>query len=349
MLRVRDPQFPMTEMEDHIAAAVGSGRADFLPATRLATALMGDSIATNLFLVGYAYQKGLIPLHADSIMQAIEMNGAAVEMNKGAFQWGRRAALDLAAVDAVAEPPEELPSSRRLSATLDEAIGRRVAELTAYQNRAYARRYEMMVERARAAEASAAPGRTDLTDAVARNYFKLLAYKDEFEVARLFTETGFLERLKETFEGDYRVVFHLAPPLWTKRDRETGDVRKQAYGPWMLRVFRLLAALRRLRSTPLDPFRATADRRLHRRLLAEYERVLEEVLGNLSANNYADALALAALPDAIRGYGHIRERHAEQAKRHEEELLDAFRHSRAPPSPGKSGQVDAGSRVVMAG
>ncbi len=271
VLRVRDPQFPLTEMEDHIAAAVGSGRADFVPATRLATALMGDSIATNLFLVGYAYQKGLIPLHAGSILRAIEMNGAAVEMNKGAFQWGRRAALDLASVSAVAEPPDALPQSRRLSATLEETIGRRVEDLTAYQDRAYARRYETMVARARDAEAKAAPGRTELTEAVARNYYKLLAAKDEFEVARLFTETDFLERLKETFEGDYKVVFHLAPPLWTKRDRETGAVRKQAYGPWMLRAFRLLASFRRLRNTPLDPFRATADRRLHRRLLAEYE------------------------------------------------------------------------------
>ena len=137
-------------------------------------------------------------------------------------------------------------------------------------------------------------------------------------------------------------MFHLAPPLWTKRDRETGAVRKQAYGPWMLRAFRLLASLRRLRNTPLDPFRATADRELHRRLLAEYERVLDEVLGGLAANNHADAVALASLPDAIRGYGHIRERHAEQAKRHEAQLLEAFRHGRPPPSPGESGQPDAG-------
>ncbi len=346
VLRVRDPQYPLTEMEDHIAQAVGAGRADFLPATHLATALMGDSIATNLFLVGYAYQKGLIPLHADSILRAIEMNGAAIEMNKGAFAWGRRAALDLAAVSEAAEPPEARPASRRLSATLDEAIARRVEDLTAYQSRAYARRYERMVERARKAEATAAPGRNGLTDAVARNYYKLLAYKDEYEVARLFTETRFVERLADSFEGDYKIVFHLAPPLLAAPGP---TARKRAYGPWMLRAFRLLASLRRLRNTPLDPFRATADRKLHRRLLAEYERTLDEVLGFLSADNHADAVALAALPDAIRGYGHIRERHAAQAKRHEGPLLEAFRHGRAPPAPGKSGQADAGERVLTAG
>ena len=310
---------------------------------------MGDSIATNLFLVGYAYQKGLIPLHADSILQAVEMNGAAVAMNKGAFQWSRRAALDLASVSAVAEPPDRQPRSERISATLDETVARRVEELTGFQSRAYARRYEAMVERARKSEANAAPGRTALTEAVARNYYKLLAYKDEYEVARLFTETRFIEQLRDSFKGDYKVVFHLAPPLWTARDRVTGAARKQAYGPWMLRVFRFLASLRRVRNTPLDPFRGTADRKLHRRLLVEYESLLNEILGALTAGNHAEAVALASLPDAIRGYGKIRERHAGQAKRHEAELLEAFRHGRRPPSPGASGRPDAGKRVLMAG
>ncbi|MBV9655007.1 MAG: indolepyruvate ferredoxin oxidoreductase family protein, partial [Acetobacteraceae bacterium] len=260
VLRVRDPHYPLTEMEEQIGAATGAGRADFVPATRLATALMGDSIATNLFLVGYAYQKGLIPLGADSILAAIDLNGAAVAMNRAAFGWGRRAALDLAAVSAVAEPADERPASQLLSATLDETIARRVEELTAYQDQGYARRYASLVERARQAEAKVTPGSVGLTEAVARNYYKLLAVKDEYEVARLYTETGFAERVREMFEGDYRIVFHLAPPIFAKRDK-SGRLMKREYGGWMLHAFRLLARLKFLRGTTFDPFGRSAERR----------------------------------------------------------------------------------------
>jgi indolepyruvate ferredoxin oxidoreductase len=174
---------------------------------------------------------------AASILKAIELNGAAVDMNKGAFLWGRRAALDLAGVERVATPPEALPDHRRLSADLDETVARRVAELTAYQDARYARRYADLVGGVREAEAAKAPGRSGLAEAVARGHYKLLATKDEYEVARLHTETGFLERLNQAFEGDYRLVFHLAPPLWAKADPATGEPRKRAFGPWMLRAF----------------------------------------------------------------------------------------------------------------
>ena len=217
-VHVRDPQFPLSDMEELIAEAAGSQRADFVPGTRLATSLMGDSIATNLFMIGYAYQKGLLPVSANSIFKAIEMNGVAIEMNKGSFLWGRRAALDLAAVATAATPPDAVSESRRLSSTLDERIERRVADLTSYQSARYARRYAALVRRVREVEAERAPGHTELTEAVARCYYKLLAYKDEYQVARLFTKTGFIERIGAMFEGDYKLVFHLAPPLWTKPD-----------------------------------------------------------------------------------------------------------------------------------
>ncbi|HWX51034.1 MAG TPA: indolepyruvate ferredoxin oxidoreductase family protein [Roseomonas sp.] len=331
---VRDPQFPLSAIEEQIAEAVGPGRADFVAGTRLATALLGDSIAANLFMVGYAYQKGLLPLSAASILKAIERNGAAVEMNKGAFLWGRRAALDLAAVERVAAPPEALPDHRRLSTNLDEMIARRVAELTAYQDARYARRYADLVQRVREAEGAMAPGRTGLAEAVAKGHYKLLAIKDEYEVARLYTETGFLERLGQTFEGDYRLVFHLAPPLWARPDPVTGEPRKRAFGPWMLRAFRVLARLRRLRGTVLDPFRLTEERKQDQRLLAEYERLVEELIASLHPGNHAVAVELAALPDQIRGYGHIRKRHAEHAKRQEARLLEAFRSRDEHPEEG---------------
>jgi len=344
---IRDPEFPVGAMEEQIAEAVGPGQADFVAGTRLATALLGDSIATNLFMVGYACQKGLLPVSAASILKAIELNGAAVAMNKGAFMWGRHCALDAAAVERVATPPEAVPDHRRRSADLDEMIARRVADLTAYQDARYARRYADLVRRVREAEAAKAPGRSGLAEAVARGHYKLLAAKDEYEVARLYTETGFLERLNQTFEGDFRLVFHLAPPLWARPDPATGEPRKRSFGPWMLRAFRVLARLRRLRGSVLDPFRFTADRALDRRLRADYERLVGELIASLHPSNHALAVELAAMPDHIRGYGHIRERHAEHARRREARLLAEFRGSGERSDEGGERVPDA--PVVMAG
>jgi indolepyruvate ferredoxin oxidoreductase len=346
--QVRDPVFPADAMEGRIAEAVGPGDADFVPGTRLATALLGDSIATNLFMVGYACQKGLLPVSAASILRAVEMNGAAVEMNKGAFLWGRRAALDLGAVERVAAPPASVPDHRRLSTTLDEAVARRVEDLTAYGGARYARRYADLVSRVRAAEAERTPGRTGLADAVARGHYKLLAVKDEYEVARLYTETGFLQRLNDAFEGGYTLNFHLAPPLWARRDPATGEPRKRAFGPWMLRVFTVLARLRRLRGTALDPFRFTEDRKLDRRLLDEYERLVGELVSSLRPDNHDLAVELASLPDGVRGFGHVRKRHADHAKRREAALLDDFR-GRGERRGGGDEERVPDAPVVMAG
>lgn len=346
---IADPQFPAGGMVGQIEAAVGPGNLSRVAATRTATALLGDSIATNLFMVGYAYQKGLLPFSAAAILAAVEKNGVSVEMNKGAFLWGRRAALDPAAVERVAAPAEALPDSRRLSTGLDETIARRVEDLTSYQNARYARRYAELVRRVREAETLKVPGRTEMAEAVARYYHKLLAHKDEYEVARLHTETGFLERIEGMFEGDYKVVFHLAPPLLAERDPVTGQPRKRAYGPWMLRAFRLLARLRRLRGTPLDPFAFSKDRKLDRALLAEYERTIEGLLPVLDAGNHAAAVELAALPGAVRGFGHVKERHVEHAARRRAELLATIEGDGEPTRRGDGGVERNRSRVVMAG
>jgi indolepyruvate ferredoxin oxidoreductase len=328
-----DPQFPTGEMEAQIASAVGPGGADFVPGTRLATALLGDSIATNLFMVGYACQKGLLPVSGASVLKAIEMNGAAVAMNTGAFLWGRKAALDLAAVEAAARPAQPVAASRTLSGTLDEVVARRVEDLTAHSSARAAHRYADLIAQVRAVETARVPGRTALTEAAARNLYKLMAYKDEYEVARLYTETGFVERIGAMFEGDTKLVFSMAPPLLAKRDRVTGEVRKRTYGPWMLSAFRILASMRRLRGTKLDPFGYSEERRTDRRLIVEYEALLHELADALSIDNHAIAVALAGIPDAIRGYGHVRARHLAQAKRHEQELLTQFRAVRARAAP----------------
>jgi indolepyruvate ferredoxin oxidoreductase len=249
-------------------------------------------------------------------------------MNRQAFLWGRRAAVDRAAVAALAAPPPAPESSERLSQSLDEMIERRVAFLTGYQDAAYAARYRALVDRVRAAEAS--KGRDGLAEAVARNYFKLLASKDEYEVARLYTDGRFEAKLREQFEGDFRLEFHLAPPLFAERDPATGRLKKRAYGTWMLRAFRLLAGLKRLRGTPFDLFGYSAERRAERQLARDYEARVEELLARLQPANHAAAVELARLPEQIRGFGHIKEQSTAAAKRREAELLDAWRRGVVP-------------------
>jgi indolepyruvate ferredoxin oxidoreductase len=323
-----DLSFPRSELARSIAAATGAGNTEFVEATALATGLFGDAIATNLFMLGYAYQKGLVPVSGAAILRAIELNAVAVEFNKSAFRWGRRTAVDWALVQARALPADARPESHRVSESLDELIARRVAFLTQYQDAAYAQRYAARVARMRETENARMPGSTALTEAAARALFKSMAYKDEYEVARLYTESDFLHRVAEQFEGDYKLNFHLAPPLTAERDPQSGHLQKRAYGPWMLGAFRVLAKLRRLRGTAFDVFGHTAERKMERQLIAEYEAVLDEIAKGLTAQNHAVAVELAALPIEIRGFGHIKEANRERAKVKEADLLARFR---APP------------------
>jgi indolepyruvate ferredoxin oxidoreductase len=316
--------FPGSDMQSELRGAVGATNADFIDATRLATALMGDAIATNPFMLGYAYQKGLVPVAAAAIDRAIELNGVAVEANRKAFLWGRRAAQDPARVEKVATPAEVIPIAQHLSRSLDETIARRVDFLTDYQNVAYAARYRALVERARRVETDRGLG-TKLAEAVARYYFKLMAYKDEYEVARLYTRPEHLQRLNATFEGDFRLRFHLAPPLLNRPDPVTGEARKSEFGPWVLTAFKVLARLKGLRGTAFDVFGRTAERRTERQLIADYERTADELLTRLSRDNHATAVAIASIPEEIRGYGHVKARHLKGAKAKEAELLAAFR------------------------
>jgi indolepyruvate ferredoxin oxidoreductase len=276
-------------------------------------------------MLGYAYQRGLVPLSSEAIERAIELNAVAVDFNRDAFRRGRRAAVDPDLVERRATPPSTVPASQRLSETLDQLIERRIAFLTDYQDRAYAARYADRVRRAREAEAACLPGSTELTEAVARGLFKLMAYKDEYEVARLYTQSDFLKRVADQFDGPYELRFHLAPPILGDRDPQTGHLRKREFGPWMLRVFGLLAKLRRLRGTRLDIFARSEERQTERRLIGEYEAMIDEIVSRLSPGNHAVAVELASLPLEIRGFGHIKEANLALAKAKEASLLSRLR------------------------
>ncbi|MDQ3159578.1 MAG: indolepyruvate ferredoxin oxidoreductase family protein, partial [Pseudomonadota bacterium] len=372
-----DMQFPAADIVKAVSTALDGGVPQQVDATKIAMALMGDAIAANLFMLGHAWQQGLVPVSFDALMRAVELNGAAVEMNKIAFGWGRLAAIDLPAVIDAAGIVQNAPTKAestahvlpmlgataneahesgldphavdlrnedelrhvpadagseiaflplddaRLSRSLDEVIARRVAFLGEYQSAGYAKRYADFVAKVRAAETAKAPGSTDLSEAVARYFFKLMAYKDEYEVARLYTSGDFKRRLQQQFEGDYTLRFHLAPPLLAKKNAK-GELQKREFGPWVYHAFGVLAKLRGLRGTPLDVFGYTAERRGERKLIGDYANTVSGLLDRLDAGNVDLAADIASVPEHIRGYGHVKHAHLATAKAREAELLQEW-------------------------
>jgi indolepyruvate ferredoxin oxidoreductase len=324
--RNADFTFPNKRIERAIAEAAGRERSHFVDAGRMASGLLGNSIGSNIFLLGYAYQLGTLPLCAEAIEQAIVLNGEAVAMNQAAFRWGRVAAADPAKVEALLRPQmEEAADDQRLSQSFDEMVARRVRFLTDYQNAGYAARYRTIVERARAVEAAQAPGKCGFAEAVARYLFKLMSYKDEYEVARLYTDGSFIRQLNNEFDGDMRLEFHLAPPMFAPRDRTTGLPRKLTFGSWVSPVFRALAKLKFLRGTVFDPFGYTGERKTERKLVTDYEAMLKEIMPRLTPDNHHLATGLAMIPEKIRGFGHVKARHLAAAKADEGALLEQFR------------------------
>ena len=329
-----DWALPGADLRHDLEAACGAGRVDYLDASELAVGLLGDAIYSNPLMLGYACQKGWLPLDRASLERAIELNGTQVANNLAAFEWGRLAAHDPAAVrrrlaeaagarqEADAAAPASVVEFKRPGSALDRLVARRVRELAAYQDAAYARRYaDFVAEVARAEQAAC--GTTTLAEAVARYYFKLMAYKDEYEVARLYTDGPFLERLDQQFEGDWTLTFHLAPPLLARRD-EQGRLVKRRYGRRMLAAFRLLARLKGLRGTFFDPFGHTAERRAERALIREYRDTVAAILPRLTRENLDAAVELASLPEEIRGYGHIKEASMARAAGRRDTLLKHF-------------------------
>jgi indolepyruvate ferredoxin oxidoreductase len=317
-------RFPGAQAEAALARSTG-GNCDFIEAGPLAEALLGDTIYANPLLLGYAWQQGGLPLALDSLRRAIELNGVSVEKNLAAFELGRQAAHH----GAAALKPAPRAQVMALPESLDGQIQRLAQHVRAYQDEAYAARFLDAVAAVRAREAALAdPQRFEVTQAVARNLAKLMTYKDEYEVARLYVDPAFKARLREQFEGepgrDYRLRYHLAPPALARRDAR-GRLQKRAYGSWMGLAFRALAPMKRWRGTWLDVFGKTAERRMERQLAADYLALAEEFSRTLDAANRATALELAALPDTIRGYGHVKEQNVERARAREAGLWEQYR------------------------
>jgi indolepyruvate ferredoxin oxidoreductase len=299
VVRFRDADLAVDERLRAIERVIGDGQLATINANALAEQLLGDSVYANIIMLGFAWQQGLLPLSLQALWRAIELNGVAVDRNKQAFAWGRIAAAD----------PDFLPLSEGMPTkqieTLDQIIARRVAFLEAYQDRAYAARYEAVVARVRSTEA--ALGTQALSEAVARALFKLMAYKDEYEVARLHMASGFLDELRREFEGDFSVNYHLAPPLLPTKLDARGRPRKRSFGPWIQGPFKILARLKVLRGTPLDPFGYTAERRAERGLIGWYEGQIDRLLDKLDAKCLPELLTIARAPLDIRGYGPVKE------------------------------------------
>jgi len=331
-----NPQARVDErlLVDRIRLRVGDERASIVDANGMALALTGDAIATNMFMVGYALQRGLLPLTLDAVLRAIELNGVAVSFNRKALQLGRLYAADAPALERYLpaggdEVPAETPQR------LDDVTRQGVDWLTAYQDAAWAARYRNFVDEISAAEQAVSPGASMLAIAVARNLAKLMAYKDEYEVARLHSDPAFMDRLRAQFDGEFTLRFNLAPPLFARRDPVSGHLQKREYGPWMMTAFRALARLRALRGTAFDLFGRTAERRMERQLIDDYIALLREVARELTVDNHQTAAQIASLPELVSGFGHVKERNVALMRKRRDELLIAFRE--VPARHAKTG------------
>jgi len=329
-IRNPDLKTPWGEMEEGLRAVIGHEAAKFIDATSLVTSLMGDAIAVNVFMLGFAYQSGHVPLSSAALQRAIELNGVAVEKNQQAFQWGRLAACDPIAIERLLNPTLNNPVGEIVASDLDEIIKRRVTFLTQYQNANYAQQYLDLVKSVRSAEGAIRPARfhsgemPTLTEVVARSYFKLMSYKDEYEVARLYTDGEFERRVADTFEGAYKIRYHFAPPLLPAAARAGEEPAKRSFGPWIRPALVLLARMKGLRGTLFDPFGHTPERRAERRSITEYRATIENLLPRLRPETLDLATEIARLPDTIRGFGHIKKSNNEAANKRQAELLNEF-------------------------
>ncbi len=300
-----DWQFPASQCESAIKQSVGETLVGAFDAEQAAVQLVGDSIYTNPLLLGYAWQQGRVPLSHASLMRAMELNGVQIDNNKAAFEWGRRCAHDLASVQALFKAAQVIQFVKKPS--LEEMIAKRVDFLTGYQNAAYAADYKAFVDKVRAAESKLGTT-TKLSEAVAHYLFKLMAYKDEYEVARLHTDPAFTQKIADMFDGDVKIVHHLAPPAIAKRNAK-GELIKQPFGSWMRPAFTWLAKMKGLRGGAFDPFGRSEERKTERALIGEYRTSIDELLATLSAEKLPLAVEIARIPEDIRGYGHVKERH----------------------------------------
>jgi indolepyruvate ferredoxin oxidoreductase len=322
----RDLNIDGRMLELSISAKVGDSRVHVVDASKLALKLLGNTIGTNIFLIGFALQKNCIPLTIEAIERAIELNGVAVDFNLRALKLGRLAAVDIEKVESL------LPATARNDVaqvkTVDEVVAHRTAALIDYQDEAYAARYTRVVATARRAENALGIDSEKFTVAVASSAYKVMAYKDEYAVARMFADGEFEKSLAATFEGDYELHFHLAPPLLSRRDPATGEARKSEYGPWVFRAFKMLAKLKGLRGTAWDVFGYTTERKNERALRDAYLADIERLTGSLTLDTLPTAVEIAEIPEQIRGYGHVKQKAMAKAKVLRKQLFSDLTRSR---------------------
>ncbi|MCP3686978.1 MAG: indolepyruvate ferredoxin oxidoreductase family protein, partial [Gammaproteobacteria bacterium] len=311
-----DMPFPQQTMRDKIVAEVGAQNTSFLDSNHIATALLGDSIASNLFLLGYAWQSGLVPVSATALDQAIVLNGVEVEFNQQAFLWGRRYAHQPDRVKALFKAQK---LTRPLS--LDELIENRARRLTAYQNTQYAEKYRDYIEQIRAIDSEP----FSMTGTVAKNLYRLMAYKDEYEVSRLFCQREFIDEINQQFEGDFKLGFNLAPAILNRLDKNTGRPVKYAFGGWMMKVFSMLSAMKALRGTAFDPFGYSFERRQERGDIDDYLALLAQIKSGITKENYTIACELCESVASLRGFGPVKTANREKLHKQQEELLGRFR------------------------
>lgn len=333
-VRNRDIDFQEATVQKQLDNATLEEARFRIPAQEIATSLMGDSIATNILMLGYAWQKGMIPVTLASIEQAIQMNGVAIESNLRTFYWGRMAAHDMGAIKAIIS--EGRGEDVTISKSFDEIVKKRQAHLKAFQNAALAKKYTALLDRVRACEEQKGSGKTDLSIAVAQNYSKILSYKDEYEVARLYSHPDFKTKLKHQFEGKFKLKVHMAPPLISRIDTNTGRPKKREFGGWIFPALSLLAKFKFLRGTAFDPFGSLKDRKMERVLIGEYETIIEEIIQGLTTDNYDLAVKIASLPDKIRGYGPVKEETLIKTKIRCNDLLQTWR----------SGPINASTNIA---
>lgn len=322
----RDGDFhvPVDEMRSALERFTGEGNAHFFDSTDVALRLTGDTIGANIMLLGYACQMGWLPVKLASLEAAIEKNGVAVPYNLRAFKLGRLMAHSPEQITKLMDQGFPTPEWRILSETLDQMIDRRERDLIAYQDKNYAARFRQLVERVRNAERTLKSDSTALTEAVTRSLYKLMAYKDEYEVARLYTDGAWLANIKRQFQGDFKIKFHMAPPLISKRDPQTGHLKKREFGPWMYNALKFLSRFKNLRGSKLDVFGYSEERKQERALIVEYRNKIEKLITSLSADNLQAAIAIAAVPQEIKGFGHVKEGNLADARQRWTVLEDRF-------------------------
>jgi indolepyruvate ferredoxin oxidoreductase len=319
--RDKDLAFPADSIINRLKARTKPEDSDFFNASKVAIKLLGDSLGANLMLTGFAWQRGMIPINEESLLQAIELNGVAIDWNKEAFAWGRRLAHQPELIKQFLQQNDTVRPLLFTPTTTGDWVTKYSKELTAYHNEDYAARYRGLVDKVVSAENGATSGKSELATAVAKAAYKLMAYKDEYEVARLYSAPEFLQKLEEQFEGDYTLEFNLAPPLIAPKDKTTGKPTKIQIGPWILKAFGLLAKFKFLRGTKLDPFGYFAERKMERGLIDKYFDTVETLLKDLNNDNHALAVEIAELPMTIRGYGHVKHDNVQEAHAKLEALL----------------------------